>query len=133
MPVCEGGETINRIIKKYAKNNPKLKIYTNINRPHFLGLMNITSVMVGNSSSGLVELPSFHKPFVLIGGRQRNRAQAGNVIKVRPIKKEITSGLNKALFDESFKQTLISIKNPYQFGNSSEEIVKIISNILEKK
>jgi UDP-hydrolysing UDP-N-acetyl-D-glucosamine 2-epimerase len=128
-----GGKKINQIIKKYSKNNPKIKNYANIERSDFLGLMNVAGVMVGNSSSGLIELPSFHKPFVLIGNRQRNRVEAANVIRVKPIKKEIINGLNIALFNENFKKTLFSVENPYRFGNASEKIVKIITDILEKK
>jgi UDP-hydrolysing UDP-N-acetyl-D-glucosamine 2-epimerase len=126
-----GGSIINHMIDEYSRKNNKIKVYPNIEREDFLGLMNVAAVMVGNSSSGIIELPSFSKPFVLVGTRQKRRLEAGNVIRVNYNKDEIMNGIRKAIYDEKFKRKLLKIKNPYAFGRSSDIIVKKIIHILE--
>jgi len=128
-----GGRIINETLDDYAKELNFLKVYPHIERRDFLGLMNICDVMVGNSSAGIVELPSFKKPFVYIGTRQKNRLKAGNVIDVGYGRDKIIEGIKRALYDEKFRKKLKSIKNPYGDGKTSSRIVKIISEILDGK
>jgi len=122
-----GGRLINKTLEKYARGSDFLKVYPHIERRDFLGLMNICDTMVGNSTAGFVELPSFKKPFVNIGTREGKRLRAGNTIDVGYNKKEIIDAINKALYDEEFKKKLENIKNPYGDGKSSARIVEIIS------
>jgi GDP/UDP-N,N'-diacetylbacillosamine 2-epimerase (hydrolysing) len=89
--------------------------------------------MVGNSSAGIVELPSFKKPFVCIGLRQKDRLRAGNVVDVGYNKGEIAEGINRVLSDKDFREKLKTTKNPYGVGKASARIVKIISEILDDK
>ena len=81
--------------------------------------------IVGNSSSGLLEAPSFKKPSVNIGRRQHMRIRGANVIDCVFKKKQITNAINKALSDV-FKKKISQIKNPYGDGNSSKKILKIL-------
>jgi len=128
-----GGRIINETLDNYAKELNFLKVYPHIERRDFLGLMNICDVMVGNSSAGIVELPSFKKPFVYIGTRQKNRLKTENVIDVGYSRDKIIEGIKRALYDEEFRKKLKSIKNPYGNGKASSKIVKIISEILDGK
>ncbi|HJH26240.1 MAG TPA: UDP-N-acetylglucosamine 2-epimerase (hydrolyzing), partial [Methanophagales archaeon] len=126
-----GGRVINKTLEDYAKELNFLKVFSHIERRDFLGLMNACEVMVGNSSAGIIELPSFKNPFVCIGTRQKNRLRAGNTIDVGFNKEEIINGINRALHE--FKKELGNIKNPYGDGKASARIVNIISEILEGK
>jgi UDP-hydrolysing UDP-N-acetyl-D-glucosamine 2-epimerase len=128
-----GGRVINKTLEDYAKELNFLKVFSHIERRDFLGLMNACEVMVGNSSAGIIELPSFKNPFVCIGTRQKNRLRAGNTIDVGYNKEEIAKGISNALHDEEFKKKLGTIKNPYGDGKASARIVKIISEILDGK
>jgi UDP-hydrolysing UDP-N-acetyl-D-glucosamine 2-epimerase len=126
-----GGRVINKTLEDYGKELSFLKVYPNIERRDFLGLMNACDVMIGNSSAGIVELPSFRKSFVCIGTRQKNRLRTGNTIDVGYNKDEITEGVNKALYNKELREKLKTIKNPYGDGRASERIGKIVLKILE--
>ena len=94
--------------------------------------------MVGNSSSAVREAPSFRLPCVNIGSRQNGRLMAKNVINVDNELSQIIKAINKSLYNEKFKNSLKTIKNPYGNGNSSKKILKILkeidlSNITQKK
>jgi UDP-hydrolysing UDP-N-acetyl-D-glucosamine 2-epimerase len=128
-----GGRIINEMLEDYAKELNFLKVFPHIERRDFLGLMNACDVMVGNSSAGIVELPSFRKPFVCIGTRQKNRLRTGNTIDVGYNKDEITEGITRALSGKDYREKLKNIKNLYGDGRASTRIVKIISEILEGK
>ena len=74
------------------------KLFPNIDSNHFLSLMNVSDVMVGNSSAGIREAPSFGLPVVNIGSRQNERLRASNVIDVDFNKEKIISAMNKSLY-----------------------------------
>jgi len=128
-----GGKAINKALKEYAKRLSYLQVYPNITRKDFLGLMNVCDAMVGNSSAGIIELPSFKKPFICVGTRQKNRIKANNVINVGYNTNEIVKATNKAIYNTKFKEKIAKIKNPYGDGQASIRIVKIISKILNGK
>ena len=128
-----GGRIINKTLEDYSKELSFLKVFPNIERRDFLGLMNACDVMVGNSSAGIVELPSFKKPFVCIGLRQKDRLRAGNVVDVGYNEEEIAEGINRVLSDKDFREKLKTTKNPYGVGKASARIVKIISEIVDGK
>ena len=93
--------------------------------------------MVGNSSSGLLEMPSFKKGTVDIGDRQLGRLKAKSIISVKVNKNEIIKGIN-ILYKNKFKNKIKKIKNPYGEGGASIKIVQIllkikIKDILKKK
>jgi GDP/UDP-N,N'-diacetylbacillosamine 2-epimerase (hydrolysing) len=81
--------------------------------------------VIGNSSSGLIEVPSFKKPTLNIGDRQRGRVCGPSVINCKPIKKEIINSIEIAL-SEKFNQKLLSTRNPYGNRNASIEIVRVL-------
>jgi len=125
-----GGDVINNYLERYSSKYDFIKVFPHINRRDFLGLMNICDFMIGNSSSGIVELPSFKKPFIHVGSRQKGRLTAGNVIFVEYDKEKIKKSIYKALYDTNFKEKLKNIKNPYGDGKSFLKITEIILKIL---
>ena len=90
--------------------------------------MSHVSVMVGNSSSGIIEAPSFHLPVVNIGIRQLGRVQAENVINVDYTSTQILAGIQKALSTE-IEKDLQFVDNPYSDGSASDKIVDKLKHI----
>jgi len=88
--------------------------------------MRLASVLVGNSSSGIVEAPSLKLPAVNIGTRQQGRLQAENVINTGYDSDEIYDAILKAIYDEEFRRRLEGCRNPYGDGNASSRIVGIL-------
>lgn len=128
-----GGRRMIKVIKKYEKY-PFIKTFKSLPHKEYLSLMKIASVMVGNSSSGIVEAPSFHLPVVNIGTRQQGRERAGNVIDVGYSKNEIIKAIRKTLYDRKFKEKVKKCKSPYGDGKASKRIVKVLSEIkIDKK
>lgn len=123
-----GGRRMIRVIKKYERW-PFIKSFKSIPYTDFLSVMKIASVMVGNSSCGIIESPSFHLPVVNIGTRQDGRERSTNVIDVGYDKEEIKAAIKKALHDKVFKQKIRKCKNPYGDGKASRRIAKVLSKI----
>jgi GDP/UDP-N,N'-diacetylbacillosamine 2-epimerase (hydrolysing) len=136
-------DTESRIIIKYVeehvKKNPKsTSLFNSLGQLKYLSLLKHAAVMVGNSSSGIIEAPSFKLPVVNIGERQKGRIRAKNVIDV-PVceKKQIIKAIKKAV-SEHFRDLLQGLKNPYGTGNTSKEIIRVLKtislqNILQNK
>jgi UDP-N-acetylglucosamine 2-epimerase len=87
--------------------------------------MSKASAMVGNSSAGLMEAPSFGLPVVNIGTRQEGRLRARNVIDVGYSADEILDGINQAC-DPLFRESIRDVENPYGDGHAAERIVKVL-------
>lgn len=128
--ICPNNDAGSFIIKnKILQNRNKNSfIFDNLTRKDFLGFMKYCSAIVGNSSSGLLEAPSFKKPAVNIGRRQNLRVRGGNVIDCRFDYKEICNAINRVLSDR-FKNKLKKMNNPYGDGRSSDKILKILKTI----
>ncbi|MCD6574541.1 UDP-N-acetylglucosamine 2-epimerase (hydrolyzing) [Candidatus Aerophobetes bacterium] len=122
-----GGRRIIKVIRKYAKF-PFVQIHRHIPYKLYLGLMNLASVMVGNSSAGLIEAASFGLPVVNIGERQKGRERAMNVIDVRCKKEEIIEAIKRAVFDEEFIERANSCVNPYGDGDTSGRIMRMLED-----
>jgi GDP/UDP-N,N'-diacetylbacillosamine 2-epimerase (hydrolysing) len=105
-----------------------MKIYKNVPREDYASLMKYSSCLIGNSSSALLEAPTFELPCVNIGRRQRGRVQGINVLNCEHNVEEIYQAIQKAI-QPSFKLKLKGMLNPYGDGYSSERIVKILSSI----
>jgi GDP/UDP-N,N'-diacetylbacillosamine 2-epimerase (hydrolysing) len=106
-----------------------IRVERNLSREDFAGLLNVASVIVGNSSCGIIEAPSFKLPAVNIGRRQDGRLQAKNVINVPEHDSEkIKSAIRKAL-TKKYRNSLRSLRNPYGDGRSSERIIRILESI----
>ncbi|HEC92817.1 MAG TPA: UDP-N-acetylglucosamine 2-epimerase (hydrolyzing), partial [Candidatus Atribacteria bacterium] len=128
-----GGRKMIEVIKKYEKY-PFIKTFKSIPHKEYLSLMKIASVMIGNSSSGIIEAPSFRLPVVNIGTRQGGRERAENVIDVGYDKDQIESAIKKALYDRDFREKLKNSKNPYGDGKTGVRVAEILSKIkIDKK
>ncbi|MBI3986477.1 MAG: UDP-N-acetylglucosamine 2-epimerase (hydrolyzing), partial [Lentisphaerae bacterium] len=95
-----GGRVIFRLMEEFAKRNRLAHILPNLGTPDYFSLMNGAAAMVGNSSSGFVEAPSFRLPVVNVGDRQEGRLAAANVITVESSRDAIAAALSKALSPE---------------------------------
>jgi UDP-N-acetylglucosamine 2-epimerase (non-hydrolysing)/GDP/UDP-N,N'-diacetylbacillosamine 2-epimerase (hydrolysing) len=91
--------------------------------------MKYASVMVGNSSSGIIEAASFKLPVINVGTRQQGRQRACNVIDAENDKKEIVAAIKKALHDKKFRLALSKCKNPYGDGKTAQRIAKLLAEI----
>ena len=123
-----GARKIIKVIEKYGKY-PFIKIYKNILHKDYLSLIGVVDAMVGNSSSGIVEAPSFKLPVVNVGTREEGRERANNVIDVDYNKHQIKKAILKAIFDKKFKQSIKKRKNPYGYGKANIKITKVLSNL----
>lgn len=116
-----------RIINQLKQS--EIKVLPHILYEDFLNLLKYAGVLVGNSSSGIHEAPSFGLPVVNIGSRQQLRERAKNVIDVGHNSKDIGTATEKALFDEKFIKSVRLTKNPYDNGLTAQKVVKILENI----
>ncbi len=108
-PNSDAGSTATQVaIQKYVR--PFIHVYRNVSREHYAGLMAAADIMVGNSSSGLLEAPSFKLPAVNIGRRQLGRVRGENVIDCNYDKEEIINASKKGLSAE-FKNSVKDIEN----------------------
>jgi len=123
-----GGRRMIKMIKKYKKH-PFIKSFKSIPYTDYLGLMRVVSVMVGNSSSGIIEAPSFHLPVVNIGTREKGRERSTNLIDVNYETREIVKAVKRALYDKKIRNKVKRCKNVYGDGKASQRIVKVLSEI----
>ncbi|MDO8555497.1 MAG: UDP-N-acetylglucosamine 2-epimerase [bacterium] len=121
-----GSRVMRNVITRYRQ--PNVKIFPSIIRKDYSGLLNIAGAIIGNSSSGILEAPSFGLPAVNIGNRQKGRVQAKNVINAGYSASEIEKAITKAL-SEKFREKIKNCGNPYGDGKSSKRIVDILENI----
>ena len=118
-------------IEKYVKkNSERAFLFSSLGQLKYLSLLKTSVVMVGNSSSGIIEAPSFKLPVVNIGSRQMGRIRAKNIIDVALCEEnEIADAIDKAL-SERFREELKILKNPYVGGNASKKIVNVLKKVL---
>lgn len=117
------GRVLIHMIDEYVKDRPNAKGYTSLGQLLYLSAIAHVDAVVGNSSSGLYEVPSFKKPTVNIGDRQKGRLMASSVINCAPESGSILEAINMA-----FKMDCSGAVNPYGDGNSSKRIVDILKN-----
>jgi len=128
-----------RSIEDYVKQNPvSTGSFSSLGQLKYLSLLRHASVMVGNSSSGIIEAPSFELPVVNIGERQKGRIRARNIIDVPVCEtKPIINAIKKAM-SIRFIDSLKGLRNPYGTGNTSKQIIGVLktvslSGMLQKK
>ncbi len=122
-----GSIAIQECIKENRDIN--IRVARNISRYIYGGLMRLASVIVGNSSSGILEAPTFKLPTVNIGRRQEGRYQGKNVINVKEHNcSDIEAAIRKAISNE-FRESIKDMVNPYGDGKSSERILHVLETI----
>ncbi|GAB6168240.1 UDP-N-acetylglucosamine 2-epimerase [Clostridium carnis] len=121
-----GGREMISVINRYENLN-FLTTYKNINFEDYLNLLKYADLMIGNSSSGIMEAPSYNLPVINIGTRQDGRQQSTNIINVTYDKNKIKSAIEIALYNKEFIEMVNSCENPYGDGKTGERIAKILS------
>lgn len=126
------GRIINEMIDNYTNEHLENTLaFTSMGQLRYLSAMKLASVVVGNSSSGIIEAPSFNVPTVNIGDRQKGRMQAKSVINCNPLTNSIEKAITLALSD-SFKNSIKTMENPYGNGFVSKKILDELKNALDK-
>jgi UDP-hydrolysing UDP-N-acetyl-D-glucosamine 2-epimerase len=115
------GSQINRVFESLASEKANVTIVDSLGTQAYFSLLGYASVMIGNSSSGLLEAPSFGLPVVNIGTRQSGRARAENVIDAEIDRNLIFQAVQRALAPE-FRESLVGMTNPYGDGEASRRI-----------
>lgn len=124
-----GGRQMIAVIQKYSSRNA-IRSFQSVSHSDFLAIMRLSSVIVGNSSSALIEAPSFGVPAVNIGTRQSGREQGENVINTGYDSCEISSAISRSLSDKEFQRKVKAAINPYGNGHTSEKIIDILEKIV---
>lgn len=121
------GESISRLIEEFALNKENVRVFTSIGQLLYFSCMQFVSGVIGNSSSGILEVPSFKKGTINIGDRQRGRTQASSVINCEPRQQDILKAIKK-LYSKNFAEKLHHTCNPYGPEGASNKIVSVIKN-----
>jgi GDP/UDP-N,N'-diacetylbacillosamine 2-epimerase (hydrolysing) len=126
----KGGRIIIDLIDDFVKNNPHKAIsFTSMGHLNYLSAIPLMDAVVGNSSSGIIEVPVFNVPTVNIGNRQKGRITGPSIINCEPERNAIKMAIGKAFqFDKNKKW-----EHPYGKGNASEQILKMIKEALPVK
>ncbi|MDO8635890.1 MAG: UDP-N-acetylglucosamine 2-epimerase [Dehalococcoidia bacterium] len=123
-----GGRRMIEVIKQF-ESKPMISTFKSLPHREYLSLMKVASILVGNSSSGIIEAPSFGLPVVNIGIRQEGRERGSNIIDVGHNKQEIVQAIEKALTDKEFLVGVKKGENPYGDGKASPRIAGILSRM----
>ena len=122
------GRTLIKMVEQFVAQHPNASAYTSLGQLRYLSCIAQVDGVVGNSSSGLAEVPSFKKGTINIGDRQRGRLQAESVINCEPTRENITDALAQ-LYSTDFQMSLHQVTNPYGDGGASEVIISTIKTI----
>ena len=123
------GRIINRMIDEYVALHPDRSVaFASLGQLRYLSALQYVDAVVGNSSSGLLEAPSFHIGTINIGDRQKGRLRAQSVIDCLPERSEILKALER-LYSEPFQSALPQTCNPYGEGEASRNILQIIREV----
>jgi len=121
-----GGRELGILVHQFADKLINAKVYTSLGQLRYFSCLAQVDGVVGNSSSGLLEAPSFKIGTVNIGDRQKGRLKAESVIDCEPNSESIQAAL-KTLYSDDFQGSLSSVINPYGNGGASDAIVKVLA------
>jgi GDP/UDP-N,N'-diacetylbacillosamine 2-epimerase (hydrolysing) len=121
------GRSLIKMVDEFIACHTQARSFTSLGQIRYLSCIAQVDGVVGNSSSGLTEVPSFKKGTINIGDRQRGRLQAASVINCVPKRSAITAAFDK-LYSASFQSDLKTVVNPYGEGGASEKIVNVLKS-----
>ena len=121
------GRALSRQVEAYVAGRPNAKVYASLGQLRYLSAIAHIDAVVGNSSSGLAEVPSFRKATVNIGDRQKGRLKAPSVIDCAPDRASIGAALAQA-YSAEFQASLFQVRSPYGEGGASKKILRILEN-----
>lgn len=123
-----GGRELIAMVEAFVTKHPNARAYSSLGQARYLSCMALCDGLVGNSSSALLEAPTFKKGAVNIGDRQLGRMQAENVINCAAERSQIIAALER-LYTPEFQDGLTSVSNPYGDGGASDRVINIIKRI----
>jgi len=128
--ILNNSDAGSKIVRKKILEHKKafMSLYSNLPREDYAGLLQSVDVIIGNSSSGIIEAPTFSLPAVNIGNREKGRMQGINVVNVDYNKEEIKKAINLVLSPE-FKKKMEKCINPYGDGQSAKRIVEVLGEV----
>jgi GDP/UDP-N,N'-diacetylbacillosamine 2-epimerase (hydrolysing) len=121
------GRVLGQMVEAYVAQRPNARAYASLGQLRYLSAVAQVDAVVGNSSSGLAEVPSFHKATINIGDRQKGRLKAASVIDCEPQRESIKAALAMA-YSTEFQAILRETCNPYGEGGASEKVLRILEN-----
>jgi GDP/UDP-N,N'-diacetylbacillosamine 2-epimerase (hydrolysing) len=119
------GRALLAMVQRYVAGRPDAHAFTSLGQLRYLSCLRFVAGVVGNSSSGLTEAPTFRIGTVNIGDRQRGRLKAASVIDCAPDRESIGVALRQ-LFSPAFQAALADVRNPYGEGGASEKVVAVL-------
>ncbi len=122
------GRIINKLIENYVKLNKNTILFDSLGQLRYFSALQYVDAVVGNSSSGFAEVPTFKIGTINIGNRQKGRIKASSIINCEPTKESLLDAFTK-LYSNKFQKNLKNVKNPYGDGGASKKIIKILREI----
>lgn len=127
-----GGNRLNQMWREFAAQNSHIHLYASLGVRNYLSAVKYAAIVMGNSSSGILEAPSFKLPVINIGDRQKGRLQAECIINCEPVEAEIRRAMEKGR-SEDFQKMLEKVENPYGKGDTSKQIIETVKGYLEEE
>ena len=122
------GRVMIKMVEGFVAEHTNACAFKSLGQLGYLSCISHVDGVIGNSSSGLAEVPSFKKGTINIGDRQRGRLQAASVINCDPNRQSIATAI-KTLYSSNFQMSLSKVWNPYGEGGASEKILQIIKSV----
>ena len=120
------GRVIFGMIENFVINNPNRSVvFTSMGHINYLSTMKYVDAVIGNSSSGIAEAPSFNIGTINIGDRQKGRLKANSIIDCEPNKISIQNAIDK-LYSSKFQKSLVNVLNPYGSGDAAKKILETL-------
>ncbi|WP_010097579.1 UDP-N-acetylglucosamine 2-epimerase [Ornithinibacillus scapharcae] len=123
------GRIINKMIDSYIEENNHAIAFTSLGIKRYLSALKYSVMVIGNSSSGLIEAPSFGIPTINIGDRQKGRLKASSIIDCKPTIDDIQRAFDLAL-SKKFRSLSKTTVNPYGDGNTSDKVTSTLKKFL---
>ncbi|MBN2065809.1 MAG: UDP-N-acetylglucosamine 2-epimerase (hydrolyzing) [Candidatus Thermoplasmatota archaeon] len=128
-PNCDaGGKRFISLIQQYEKK-PHLHVIKNMPHREYLSLLKSVDVVIGNSSSGIIEAPSFNIPVINIGMRQQGRERSDNILDVEAKKDRLIAAIDTALHNDAFAKKVQHTKNKFGRGDAAQQIINVLKTI----
>jgi UDP-hydrolysing UDP-N-acetyl-D-glucosamine 2-epimerase len=121
-----GSHALMQRTRAFLAGRSDARVYVNLDAVTYWSLLGHVALLIGNSSSGIMEAASFALPVVNVGFRQKGREQARNVLDAQPEAKAIIDAMAKAMSTE-FRASLADMTNPYGDGHAAEKIVQVLT------
>lgn len=123
-----GGQRVVNAIESHNATD-EFRTSRSMPRADFLGCLNVADVMIGNSSSGIIEAPSFGLPVVDVGPRQAGRERANNTLSVDHDAEAIETAIERCLTDETVRARAANCENPYDYGGAGETTAERLAEV----